>query len=94
MHPIPIPAHVDPDLPRTVLGAPGDPTNDDVRPCEYIVSPSTLYPGRHSFTAIIALDDEDRAALAAGAHLSFTMEGAEVPWAIGTFVIPDEEPAA
>lgn len=65
-----------------VIGEPGDPTRDDVRPCEYIVTPSLIYPGRPAFTALIELDDDDRAAIAAGGRLSLTLDGGELPWAI------------
>lgn len=68
---------------RVVIGEPGDPTRDDVRPCEYILTESTLYPGRPCVTALIALDDDDRAAIAAGALLTLTLDGGEVPWSIG-----------
>jgi hypothetical protein len=84
MRPIPIPdgvAEAEGGR-RVVIGEPGDPTRDDVRPCEYIVTPSLLYPGRPVFTALIELDDIDRAAIAAGGRLSLTLDGAEVPWSL------------
>lgn len=67
---------------RIVIGEPGDPTRDDVRPCEYILTASTLYPGRPCFTALVELDDADRAALADGAHLALTLDGGELPWTL------------
>ena len=67
---------------RKVIGEDGDPTRDDVRPCEYILRPSELYPGRQTFTALVALDDEDRAAIAAGGRLALVLDGAEVPWSL------------
>lgn len=67
---------------RVVIGEPGDPTRDDVRPCEYVVTPSRLYPGRVAFTALVELDDNDRAAIAAGAKLSLTLDGGELPWSL------------
>ena len=67
---------------RVVIGEPGDPTRTDVRPCEYIVRPSALYPGRMTYMACIELDDTDRIRLAAGAHLWLTLDGGEVPWSI------------
>lgn len=70
---------------RVVIGEP-DPTREDVRPCEYIVTASILYPGRPAVTSLIELDDDDRAAIAAGARLSLTIDGGELPWAIG--VVP------
>lgn len=67
---------------RVVIGEPGDPTREDVRPCEYVAVPSRLYPGRPCFLALVELDDADRAALAGGAHLWLTLDGGEVPWAL------------
>ena len=86
MRPVPIPDEAVDLLGghrRVVIGEPGDPTRDDVRPCEYAVGASELYPGRPTFTALIVLDDEDRAAFAAGAALVLTLDGAEVPWNVG-----------
>lgn len=73
---------------RVVIGEQGDPTRDDVRPCEYIVVESALYPGRPCVTALIELDDADRAAIAHGARLTLTLDGGEVPWSIGTALDP------
>ena len=73
---------------RAVIGEPGDPPRTDVRPAEYIVTRSELYPGRACFTALVALDDDDRAALAAGHVLVLTLDGGEVPWSIGTHPAP------
>lgn len=73
---------MDPGARRVVIGEPGDVTRDDVRPCEYVVHDSELYPGRHTFTALVELDAIDRAKIAAGARLALTLDGAEVPWSI------------
>ncbi len=67
---------------RVVMGEPGDPTRDDVRPCEYVVSPSALYDGRPCFHALVELSDEDRAAIAAGARVWLTLDGGELPWSL------------
>jgi hypothetical protein len=67
---------------RAVIGEPGDPTRDDVRPCEYVVTPSTLYPGRPTVSALIELDDDERAAIAAGARIWLTLDGGELPWSL------------
>ncbi len=67
---------------RVVIGEPGDPTRTDVRPCEYVVTASTLYPGRPSVHALVTLDDAERAAVAAGADLWLTMDGGELPWSL------------
>lgn len=90
MRPIPIPDGVAEASGgrRIVIGEPGDPTREDVRPCEYIVTESALYPGRPCVTALIELDDEDRAALSAGAHLSLTFDGGELPWSLATALDP------
>lgn len=67
---------------RLVIGE-DDPTRDDVRPAEYVVTPSRLFPGRPCFTALVVLEAEDLEAIAAGAtHLSITLDGGEVPWSI------------
>lgn len=71
---------------RLVIGEP-DPTRDDVRPCEYVVTESDLYPGRPACTALVILDDDDRAAIAEGALLTLRLDGGELPWAIG-WVLP------
>lgn len=83
MRPIPIPDGLAESIGgrRVVIGEP-DPTRDDVRPCEYIVTASDLYPGRPAVTALIELDDDDRAELAAGGRLALTMDGGELPWQI------------
>ena len=69
---------------RIVIGEPGDPTRDDVRPCEYVMTRSWLYPGRPCVTALIELDDADRDAIADGARLSLTLDGGEISWSIAT----------
>lgn len=79
MRPVPIPKHYGGD--RVIIGE-SDPTRDDVRPCEYLVTASALYPGRGVYSALIELDDHDRAAIARGCRLILSLDGAEVPWAI------------
>lgn len=76
---------------RVVIGEPGDPTRDDIRPCEYIVLPSALYPGRPTITALVDLDDDERAAIAAGAKLWLTLDGGELPWSLAVAAASDEE---
>lgn len=84
MRPIPIPDAVVNERGgnRRVIGEPGDPTRTDVRPCEYLVTASELYPGLPAVSALVELDDDDRAAIAAGARLWLTMEGGELPWSL------------
>lgn len=69
---------------RVVIGE-SDPTRDDVRPCEYLVVESDLYPGAPALHAIVELDDDDRAAIAAGAKLVLRLDGGELPWSITTW---------
>lgn len=84
MRPVPIPDGVAEAMggQRVVIGEPGDPTREDVRPCEYVFTPSDLYPGRPCVTALIELDDADREAIANGARLSLTLDGGELPWSL------------
>lgn len=82
---VPMPADVAAALgaERTVvIGEPGDPTRTDVRPAEYALTPSELYPGRLVFSVVVELDDAERAAIAAGGRLLLRLDGAEVPWSI------------
>ncbi len=72
---------------RVVIGEPGDPTRQDVRPCEYVITASELYPGRPCVHALIELDDDDRSHLAHGAKVVLTMDGGELPWSL--FVVPE-----
>lgn len=65
-----------------IIGEPGDPTRDDVRPCEYAVCESDLYPGRPAVHALIELDDDERKAIAAGARLVLRLDGGELPWSV------------
>lgn len=65
-----------------VIGEPGDPTRTDVRPCEYVVTASALYPGRPCVHALLELDPADRDALAAGGRLLLTLDGGELPWSL------------
>lgn len=90
MIPIPIPDAVlaefqnatNGDAYRAVLGE-ADPTRLDVRPAEYIVHPSRLFPGRSCYTALVRLSDEDRQAIVDGADIVvLTLDGAEVPWSL------------
>lgn len=67
---------------RKVIGEPGDPTREDVRPCEYVVTPSQLYPGRASVHALIEVEPNEREAIAAGAQLWLTLDGGELPWTL------------
>lgn len=78
---------------RVVIGEPGDPTRTDVRPCEYIVRPSELYPGGHTFTVLVVLDDDERAAVADGHWVALTLDGAEVPWSLQVVPPAGIEPA-
>lgn len=66
---------------RVVIGDPGDPSGD-VRPCEYVVRESLLYPGRPCVHALVELDSDDRERIAAGARLWLTLDGGELPWRI------------
>lgn len=90
MRPVPIPddvlaefvAATGGNAHRVVLGEP-DPTRLDVRPAEYVMHPSKLFPGRPCYTALVKLSDEDRAAIIAGADVVvLTLDGAEVPWSL------------
>jgi hypothetical protein len=67
----------------------GDPARD-LHAVEYVAIPSELYPGRPCVTALIELDDDDRVAIAAGAHLALTLDGGELPWALATYSTPTE----
>ena len=93
MIPIPISDEVfeavrneDPSANRMVIGEAGmNPADPDApMPCEYIVLPSKLYRGRHLFTVLVELNDEDRAAVARGAKLALTLDGGELPWTLRT----------
>lgn len=66
---------------RIVIGE-SDPTRDDVRPCEYVMTPSKLYPGRPCVHALIELDDAERARIADGARIWLTLDGGEWPWTL------------
>lgn len=67
---------------RVVIGEPGDVTREDIRPAEYLVIPSELYPGAPTFVAVIELDDTERAAIADGGRLALALEGGELPWSL------------
>lgn len=84
MHALPIPDGMAEERGgiRRVIGEPGDPTREDVRPCEYIVTTSALYPGRPCVTALIELEEHERIAIADGARLLLTLDGGELPWTI------------
>lgn len=92
MRPIPIPDGVAEASGgrRIVIGEPGAPTRTDVRPCEYVMTASTLYSDRPCLTALVELSDEDRAAIAAGALLSLSFDGGELPWTLA--VVADARP--
>lgn len=66
---------------RMVIGE-ADPTRDDVRPAEYVVIESDLYPGRPAVLALVEPDDEDRELLAAGARIWLRLDGGELPWSL------------
>lgn len=84
MRPVPIPDGVAERMggQRVVIGEPGDPTRDDVRPCEYVMGRSTIYEGRPVFAALIELDDHDRELIAGGAKLWLQLDGGEVAWSL------------
>lgn len=65
---------------RVIIGEPGDPTREDVRPCEYVLLESELYPGRPAVLALVELDETDRELVAAGARLWLRLDGGELPW--------------
>lgn len=67
---------------RIVIGEPGDPTRTDVRPCEYVITESVLYPGRPCVHALVELEPAEREAIATGARLLLTLDGGELPWSI------------
>jgi len=66
---------------RAVIG-PADPTRDDLKPCEYAVLPSVEFPGSPRVLVRVELDDDDRAAVTAGAVLWLEMDGGELQWRI------------
>lgn len=84
MIPVPIPDGVAERMGgrRVVVGEPGDPTRTDLRPCEYVVTPSALYPGRPCVSALVTLEPGDLEALTATGQLWLTLDGAEVPWSL------------
>lgn len=83
MRPIPIPKVPGYPIDTLVIGE-DDPTRDDIRPVEYMLEVSQLYPGRLTFSALILLEDEDVQAIEKGSRkLWLTLDGAEVPWSLG-----------
>ena len=84
MRAIPIPDGVAEQLDgrRVVIGEHGDPTRTDIRPCEYVVTLSKLYPGKPCVHALVDLDDGERDAIADGAKLWLTLDGGELPWSL------------
>jgi hypothetical protein len=83
MRPLPIPDGVAEAMGgHRVVFEEADPTRNDVRPCEYVVAPSELYPGRPVVSALIEVGDEDRAAIAEGARLWLHLQGDELPWSL------------
>lgn len=67
---------------RVVLGPPGDPTDVDMRACEYVAVPDATYPGRDDYYALITLEPGDLELIQATGRLWLRMCGGEVPWAI------------
>jgi hypothetical protein len=78
MRGVPIP----PGSGRTIVIGEDDPTREDVRPAEYVVRYSDLYPGKLAYSALVELDDDEREAIANGARIWLTLDGAEVPWSL------------
>jgi hypothetical protein len=82
MQPIPIPDGVaEAAGGRRVVIGDQDPTGN-VRPCEYVLTESTNYPGRPCVSALIAPSEPERLAIAAGSEIWLTLDGAEVPWSL------------
>lgn len=81
MKPIAIPEHVADAMGGQLVTIGGQP-GEDVTPCDYVVTASTLYPGRPAVHALVELNDDDRAKIAAGHGLWLTMDGGELPWSI------------
>jgi hypothetical protein len=83
VRPVPIPAGVAEAMggTRLIVGE-SDPTRQDIRPCEYVVTDSDLFPGRPAVHALVELDDEDRRAIAAGARIWLRLDGGELPWSL------------
>ncbi len=83
MRPIPIPDGLAEAVGgrRVIIGEP-DPTDPLVRPCEYVVTESVIYPGRPCVSALVELEDVEREAIAHGARLWMRMDGGELPWSI------------
>ncbi len=83
MRPLPIPDGVAESMggQRMVIGE-GDPTRDDVRPCEYVVAASLLYPGRPIVCALVEVSEEEREWIAGGANLWLILDGGELPWSL------------
>ena len=84
MRPVPIPVGTAEAMggQSVVIGEPGDPTRTDVRPCEYVITESDLYPGRPAVHALVELDDDERAAIAGGARIWLRLDGGELPWSL------------
>ena len=82
MRPIPIPEGVAEQVggKRVVLGVEESFNGAPIDACEYVVRPSALYPGRPCMSALLELDDDDRAKIAAGAMIWLTFDGGELPW--------------
>lgn len=83
MRPVPIPDGVAEALggKRIVIGE-ADPTRDDVRPCEYVLLPSDLYPGRPAVLALVDMDAHERQRIAEGARIWLRLDGGELPWSL------------
>lgn len=95
MMPVPIPDGVAEAMGghRTVIGDAGNPADEGrPRPCEYVVVPSELYPGRSAVYALVVADDDERRRLAAGAPVWLCLDGGEVPWSLTVAPPPPPPP--
>ena len=72
MRAVPIPKSVPGQ--RVVIG--------EADPCEYLLGESEIYPGRHTFTALVELEGRERDAISAGAQIWLTLDAVEVPWSL------------
>lgn len=91
MRPIPIPEgvleQVQTQIPEARVVTIGDPMRD-MHAVEYVAMPSLNYQGRPYVQAVIELDDDDRAAIAAGGHIILGIDGGELPWSLHV-ALPD-----
>ena len=85
MRPIPIPDHlVGPEGIRRTLTAPdGDLTNEEVHPVDVVLTAprqwKTMQQAGPTYSLVIALEPEERKALAAGGYIMLTLHGACPP---------------